>query len=149
MPRRDIEEWILELEPAHIASEVGRTKFARQRGWMPKVDVLESDSHLLIRAELAGVTNEQIQITLNRIRNTLSLRGHRPDDLAAREDTYQAHLLEIEEGAFFREILLPQGDFDFAHMGAKLKNGILAIAIPKSGLDNPVIVVERVTITRI
>lgn len=149
MPRRDIEEWILELEPSHSGQEFGRTKFARQRGWMPKVDVLESETHLLIRVELAGVTTDQIQITLNRERNSLSLRGHRPDDLALREDTYQAHLLEIEEGAFFREILLPRGDFDFAHMGAKLKNGILAVAIPKAGLENPVFVVERVTIKRI
>lgn len=149
MSRRDVEEWILEIDPSFSGLEVGKPKFVRQRGWMPKVDVLESETHVLIRAELAGVHSNQIQITLNRERNSVTLRGQRPDDLALRNEPYQAHLLEIEEGQFFRELLLPKGRFEFQHMTAQLKHGILGIIIPKEGLADPVVIVEKITIKRI
>lgn len=116
---------------------------------MPKLDVLEAETHLLIRAELAGVSNQHINISLNHERHSLTLKGHRPDDLALKNEPYQAHLLEIEEGSFFREILLPKGDFNFQDMSAHLKNGILAIIIPKSAQDDSILIVEKITIKRI
>lgn len=149
MSRHDVEEWILEIDPSFAGLEVGKPKFVRQRGWMPKVDILEAESHLLIRAELAGVQSSQVQITLNRDRNSITLRGHRPDDLILRNEPYQAHLLEIEEGQFFRELLLPKGRFEFQHMTAQLKNGILGIIIPKAGQADPIVIVEQITIKRI
>jgi HSP20 family protein len=149
MNRRDVEEWILEIDPSFTSREIGTPKFARQRGWMPKFDVLEAESHLLIRAEIAGVPNNYINISLNRERHSLTLKGHRPDDLSIRNEPYQAHLLEIEEGPFFRELLLPKGDFDFPNMSAQLKNGILAIIIPKNGQSESILIVEKITIKHI
>lgn len=149
MNRRDVEEWILEIDPSFTSREIGTPKFARQRGWMPKVDVLEAESHLLIRVELAGVTNNHINIALNRERHSLTLRGHRPDDLALKNEPYQAHLLEIEEGMFYRELLLPKGKFEFEEMSAQLKNGILAIIIPKVGQSDSILIVEKITIKRL
>ncbi|MBA4292988.1 hypothetical protein C0431_08450 [bacterium] len=149
MNRRDVEEWILEIGPNLASREITTPKFVRQRGWMPKIDVLESDRALLVRAELAGVTNQNIHIGINRDRNSLTIKGQRPDDLYAREEQMQAHLLEIEEGPFYREILLPKGKFRFQEIQAHHKNGILNITIPKDTPDEPILVVEQITIKRI
>ncbi|MBX3115604.1 MAG: Hsp20/alpha crystallin family protein [Fimbriimonadaceae bacterium] len=149
MPRREVDEWILELDTSFSSREVGLPKIARQRGWMPHIDLLEAPTHLLIRAELAGVVANQIHLTLNQSRHSLVLRGERPDDLSSRPERYQAHLLEIDEGAFFREVVLPQGSYNFKQMSAGFKNGILTIIIPKQDQDDVVLVVEQITLKRL
>lgn len=152
MSRRDPDEWILEIESALTGRDSNRElsspKFVRQRGWMPKVDVLESEQHLLIRAELAGVTHQNIQIGFNQERNSLTIKGNRPDDLCNRAEPLQAHLLEIEEGSFLREILLPKGQFIWSRIQAQHKNGILTITIPKDSSEQTILVVEQITIHR-
>lgn len=149
MPRREVDEWILELDTSFSGREVGLPKIARQRGWMPHIDLLEAQTHLLIRVELAGVAANQVHLVLNQNRHTLSLRGERADDLNARPERYQAHLLEIDEGAFMREIVLPQGTYDFKQMSAGFKNGILSIIIPKQDQEETFLVVEQITIKRL
>ncbi len=141
-----MEEWILELDQSVHAHELGALKVARQRGWMPRIDLLESDRAVLIRAELAGVTARQIHLVLNQNRHSLTIRGHRPDGNAALEDRFHAHLLEIDEGAFSREIILPDGQYAFGKMSAGFKNGILTIAIPKQSVEEQIIVVEQITL---
>ncbi len=149
MNRRDLEEWelLLGLTMPRQSEEVGSFKIARQRGWMPRIDLLEASSHILIRVELAGVPGHHVTLSYNGDRNTLLIRGERPDELVRQPIRYQPHLLEIEEGVFAREIVLPEGDLDIAAVKTQLKNGILAITIPKIAKTTQVIVVEQVKVT--
>lgn len=128
--------------------EVGAPKIARQKGWMPRIDLLEASNHFLVRAELAGVFANRIHLAYNGDRHSLTIRGERTDDLANVPQRYEPHLLEIEEGGFSREITLPAVDVDLNGVKTQLKNGILTIMIPKVPSDTTVFVVEKVTVKK-
>lgn len=116
---------------------------------MPRIDLMESDRAVLIRVELAGVTGQQIHLLLNQNRHSLTIRGHRPSNNNMFEERFRAHLLEIDEGAFSREIVLPEANYAFAKMSAGFKNGILTIVIPKQSAEERIIVVEQITLKTI
>lgn len=141
------EEWT-DLFFTETTFEFGTAHIARQRGWMPRMDLLECESHLLIRADLAGVNGRNIRLTVDRNRNVLCLSGYRSQDFSAAEN-YRAYLLEIQEGEFSREIVLPDYELDFAHTFSSVKNGILTIRIPIVASDEPILVVESLIIENI
>ena len=145
MPKRHGEEWFLTISPIVASMEVGVPQVARQRGWMPRIDLLESETEVLIRAELAGVDPQSVVINLHEARGVIVLRGERTDDLAQRDPTYRPHLLEIEEGPFMREIVLPEAEFDFKGIQAHAKCGVLSIHVPKQSRATTVVVVESIT----
>lgn len=148
MSRREKDDWSLTLsvQLPRFSDEVGAPKIARQKGWMPRIDLLEADSHLLVRVELAGVPQSNIQLSYNLDRNSLVIRGYRADDTHSHHERYQPHLLEIEEGTFAREVHLPTPDLLLKEVRTQLKSGILCIMIPKSA-DSSITVVEHVTVT--
>ncbi len=150
MSRWDGDDWELTLgiHMPKLSDEVGSPKIARQKGWMPRIDLLESSTHLMVRAELAGVPSRNVQIVYNSTRNTLTIRGDRPDELAKTPQRFQPHLLEIDEGGFSRELLLPEVELDMNHIRTEFKHGILTILLPKVGQENPVYVVEQVTLRK-
>lgn len=150
MNRRDVEEWelLLGITVPKVTEEIGSFKIARQRGWMPRIDLLEAPAHVLIRVELAGVPGHLITLSHNADRNSLLIKGNRPDELGALPERYQPHLLEIEEGGFAREVTLPADNLDIAAVKTQLKNGILSIILPKKPTTTQVIVVEHIKVNK-
>jgi len=55
----------------------GSTTETREK-WIPSVDILEKDGNLILRAELPGMTEKQIELKLEG--NTLTLKGERKMD---------------------------------------------------------------------
>jgi HSP20 family protein len=145
MPKRHGEEWFLTISPIVPSMEVGVPQIARQRGWMPRIDLLESEAEVLIRAELAGVDPQSVAIHALEARGAIVLRGERTDDLAQRGQNYRPHLLEIEEGPFQREIGLPEGEYDYKSIRAHAKCGVLSIYVPKRPRSTTVVIVESVS----
>ncbi len=122
-------------------------KLARQKGWVPRVDVIEGGLHLILRIELAGVQLSRLTLNYNPSRNTILVRGDRVDDLAAEHTCLSAHQLEIEYGEFAREIPLPDMKLDVQRTHTQFRDGILTVAIPKTvDQDSTVIVEHTVTI---
>ena len=152
MSRWDDDSWELLLGSSmpKLDDELGAPKVARQKGWMPRIDLLEAPGHLLVRVELAGVRARSIHVTLRPERHTMVIRGERLDELPPdAAHRYQPLLLEIEEGTFSREILLPDVELDMGSIKSEFKNGILSIFLPKSGGEAHVMVVEKVTIKKV
>lgn len=147
MSRREADEWIFNIQ-GRVSEEVGTPQIARQRGWMPHIDLLESETHLLIRVDLAGVPPRAIHISFNEERSILTLKGERPNGIEPTSPRYKAHLLEIEEGEFSREIVLPELHLAYESTKAEMKLGILSILIPILDQDDHVVVVERLTMTK-
>jgi HSP20 family protein len=95
--------------------------------WMPRVDVFEKGSNLVVRAEVPGVDPEHIDVTVES--GTLTITGSRSFE---KDEEIEGgfHRKEIFEGRFKRTVLLPEGT-DADAVTAATKDGILEISVPK------------------
>ena len=103
------------------------------RGWVPAVDVFESDSHeFVIKAELPDMKREDIHVTFEN--GTLTLAGERK----AQEDTStdRFHRIERQYGSFARAFTLP-ATVDASRISASYKDGVLTIRVPQRDEAKP------------
>lgn len=107
---------------------------ARQRGqdegeagqWSPAVDIFESADRIVLRADLPGMEQGEIEVRVDE--NTLTLRGDRRSPGDARAEDF--HRAERPHGPFVRSFSLPQ-NVDQAGIRAVQKNGVLEVLLPK------------------
>lgn len=94
--------------------------------WMPPVDIFETEHQdLIIRAELPGMSREDIEVTVER--NTLTLKGTKKPADDVKEDQYRR--IERSYGAFTRSFTLPD-TVDASAVGAEYRNGVLTVTLP-------------------
>jgi HSP20 family protein len=92
----------------------------------PRVDVINRDEEVLVRAELPGVKREDLAVELTG--DLLTIRGEqRHEERKEEGDLVRA---EIARGAFSRTMTLPAG-LDGEHVKAEFKDGILEVHLPK------------------
>ena len=94
--------------------------------WSPAVDILEKDGNLILRAEVPGVSEKDIDLKLEG--NTLTLKGEKKLDHEEKRDNY--HRMESFYGSFTRSFALPDSA-DRDHIKADYKDGILTVTIPQ------------------
>ena len=94
--------------------------------WAPPVDIFETDDALVIVAELPGVKQEDVQVTV--LDGTLTLRGERKVAPAGEGEAVLRR--ERAAGPFVRHVLLPAA-VDPARMTATYREGVLTIRAPK------------------
>lgn len=90
------------------------------------VDVYETDKELIVQSAIAGIKNEQIDISLDN--DILIIKGEREDPSKDRDKRY--FLKECYWGSFSKEIILPR-EIDTGKIDAKVKDGILTVRMPK------------------
>lgn len=90
------------------------------------VDVYQSNDAIVVKAFLAGVQPNSIDISLTR--EMLTITGSREEEREVDEDSY--YLKELYWGSFSRTILLPE-EVDVDAAEASEKHGILMIRLPK------------------
>src|SRR5262245_8400329 len=73
--------------------------------WAPQVEVLERNDELIIRADLPGMTKDDVQVDLDD--NSLVIRGERQSEHDEDEEGY--YRSERSYGSFYRRIPLPAG----------------------------------------
>lgn len=100
--------------------------------WSPAVDIYETETELIVQAELPGV--EQKDITLNLEKNVLTVRGERRFEKETKRENY--HRIERSYGAFSRSFSIP-AIVDEEKIRADYKDGILKIALPKKEQVKP------------
>jgi HSP20 family protein len=99
---------------------------------VPKVDVSESDKEIQIVAELPGLKQEDVDLSL--ADDVLTIRGETRESREEREKQY--HLTERSYGRFERSFQLP--DFvDRERIAARFENGLLTVTLPKSEKARP------------
>jgi len=95
-------------------------------GWAPRVDVSENDNAFVIKAEIPGVSKDDVKVTLDN--GVLTLQGERRQE---REDKgWRFHRMERSYGHFMRSFSLPS-NVDESHLKASFHNGLLEVDIPK------------------
>jgi len=101
--------------------------FLESRGsWSPSVDILEKDGNLILRAELPGLTEKQIDLKVEG--NTLTLKGERKMENEDKKSNY--HRIESYYGSFTRSFQLPE-TVEIDKINAEYKNGVLTITLPQ------------------
>jgi HSP20 family protein len=96
------------------------------RTWTPAVDILEKDGNLILRAELPGINEKEIDLKLEG--NVLTLRGERK--LEDEQESNNYHRIERFYGAFSRSFTLPE-TVDRDQIKADYKSGVLTVTIPQ------------------
>jgi len=117
---RDILRWdpFREVEAVLTPADV--------RGFTPTFEVTETKGAYLFRADLPGVKEQDLEISLTGTR--LSISGHREQERHEQGDTFYAS--ERSYGSFTRSFTLPEG-VDAENVTADLKSGVLTLTVPK------------------
>ena len=94
--------------------------------WMPAVDISETENEISIKADIPGMTRDDIKVVVHE--NTLTLKGERR--FAKTEEKTNYYRNERVSGSFYRSFSLPSM-VDAAQIKANYVNGVLEIALPK------------------
>jgi HSP20 family protein len=100
--------------------------------WMPTVDISETESEYLIKAELPEVRKEDVKVTVEN--GVLTLQGERRQE--KEEKGRRFHRVERSYGSFIRSFTLPES-VDEGGVKAEYKDGVLALHLPKSEKVKP------------
>jgi HSP20 family protein len=95
--------------------------------YSPAFDVKESKESFIFKADVAGVKEQDLEVTATG--NRLTISGRRETEKEEKDDTYYA--CERTYGTFSRSFTLPE-QADTAHIKAELKQGELTVVVPKS-----------------
>lgn len=101
-----------------------RTEF-KDFDWMPQIEVLQTNGDLMVKAELPGLTRDDVKVELTD--EALTISGERKEEKEEkREGFYRS---ERNYGRFYRQIPLPEGvKTDKAN--ATFRNGVLEVTVP-------------------
>jgi HSP20 family protein len=92
------------------------------------LDVIENDEEFIVKADVAGINPEDIEITYTD--NNLSIKGEMTREHEEEGEEGRYHLRERRYGTFSRTISMP-GTVDVENIQAETKNGVLMIHLPK------------------
>jgi HSP20 family protein len=105
--------------------------------FLPATDLVETDEHFVLRADLPGLAQEDVAIELED--NVLTISGERKAEHEQRDEGY--YRIERAYGQFSRSLTLPEG-VDAEGIVANFDRGVLEVKIPKPEQRKP----HRVTI---
>ncbi len=94
--------------------------------FLPPVDIFEDEHNITLQAEIPGVNQEDLGITLEN--NVLTITGERKFKEEEKKDNF--HRIERRYGKFTRSFTLPAG-VDAQNANATSENGVLNIKLPK------------------
>jgi HSP20 family protein len=102
------------------------------RRWIPAMDLVEAGEHFVLKADLPGMTEADVNIEVEN--NVLTVSGERKTELEDKHEGY--YRLERSTGAFARSLTLPEG-IDAGAVTASFDNGVLEVRIPKPQQPQP------------
>jgi HSP20 family protein len=102
------------------------------RRWLPATDLIESETHYVLRADLPGVSEDDINVELDN--NVLTISGERKAENEERQAGY--HRVERISGSFRRSLRLPEG-VDAEAITASFDRGVLEVSVPKPEQAKP------------
>jgi HSP20 family protein len=126
-----------------LHNEMGRIfgdLFAPQEGgtdpeetyWIPTVDVSETENDFEIRAELPGVSENDVNVSVTD--NRLTVKGEKRQE--AETDGKNYHRVERRYGSFQRSFTLPR-NVEASNIKAGFNDGVLTLSIPKPEAAKP------------
>src|SRR5437762_6305538 len=100
--------------------------------WAPPADIYETESDLVLQADLPGIDPKQIDLRVEN--NVLTIRGERRFEPKVEQENF--HRVERSYGTFSRSFTLATA-VDSEKIQATYKNGVLSITLPKAEQAKP------------
>jgi HSP20 family protein len=104
----------------------------RQAGWMPAVDVEQTDDSIVLKMDLPGMRREDVSIEVKN--QTLTVSGERQQEREQKHEGYYNR--ERVFGRFSRTFMLPEG-VDADDIEATFSDGVLTVSLPRPREDQP------------
>lgn len=104
----------------------------REMNWTPRMDVKESEEAYILHADLPGLKQNDVKITLND--HVLTISGERKHEDEKKNEKY--HYVERAYGSFQRSFTLPSS-INGEKIKAEYKDGVLNITLPKTEESKP------------
>ena len=120
------------------APAAGHSNGQSLRRWIPAMDLVETEDAFVLRADLPGLSEQDVNIELED--NVLTLSGQRKAEHEERGEGY--YRVERASGAFSRSLTLPDG-VEPGRVQASFDRGVLEVRIPKPEQRKP----RKVTIS--
>jgi HSP20 family protein len=136
-PWDDMERWFGEfgrrgwLQPFNWEWPQHREGFATFSGKLPKVDLLDRRDKVVVRAELPGVSKEDVDVTVDEHSVTIKAASKHEE----KEEEGEYYRREMSSGEYQRTLALP-ATVDEAKATATFKNGVLELTLPKREKTN-------------
>jgi HSP20 family protein len=108
------------------------------RRWTPAMDLLETEDEFVLRADLPGLSESDVNIELED--NVLTLSGERKTEHEEKREGF--YRMERAYGGFSRSLTLPKG-IDPEAVTAAFDRGVLEVRVPKPEQRKP----RRINIT--
>ena len=115
------------MQPFHVDWPAFGKGMQPFEGKTPKVDVIERDDEIVVKAELPGVDKKDIDISVTK--NTVTIKGKTSHE--EKEEKGDYYRCEMSRGEYSRTMALPS-DVNEEKAKAKFKDGILELTIPKA-----------------
>ena len=93
--------------------------------WSPRIDVVERDGQFLVRADLPGMSKEDVKVDV--VEDMLTIQGERKHCTKEEREGYFYN--ECNYGSFYRTVPLPAGA-DTSRATAQFQNGVLEVVMP-------------------
>ena len=111
---------------------------SEERGWAPAIEVFEKEDKFVVKAELPGMKEEDIDVSV--VGDTLTIKGERKAETEVKEEDY--YCCERSYGSFSRSIALPS-TVDASKIEASYEDGVLEVSLPKATEAKP----KKVTVS--
>jgi HSP20 family protein len=110
----------------------GRRPNGGSHPWSPAMDLVETDDHLVLRADLPGMDEKDIEIEIKD--GVLTVTGERKAEQESKDEGF--YRVERSFGRFSRSLSLPDG-IDSDQVTANFDRGVLEVKIPKPSETKP------------
>ena len=107
--------------------ETGWPEMPKLGEWQPSLDLSETKDAVVVKAELPGVEQKDIAVSLQE--GMLTIKGEKEAEKEEKDKRY--HRVERSYGAFFRSIRMPAA-VDASKVTADYKSGVLTVTLPKA-----------------
>ncbi len=138
-PLKELEEMRRDMD--RLFEEFFTPASRRRRTWpekldagviVPNIDLFDRKNEIVVRAELPGVTREDIDLTISK--DSVTMKGELKRNQEVKDEDYYSR--EIVCGSFARTIALP-AEVESENAKASFKDGILEVVLPKKEEAKP------------
>lgn len=118
---------VQEVEKQEAETVNGSERTRARKAYVPRVDIYETNGEIVVVADMPGVDETSVDITLEK--NVLTLNGYVE---SWQPNNYSLAYAEYEEGDYHRQFTLSD-EVNRDNIQASVKDGVLHLHLPKSG----------------